>query len=64
VVGYEVAQGASTTITAAADGFAAGTLLVMLVDAMIPEALHKAGRVAGLVATIGFAVAAYLAEIS
>jgi zinc transporter ZupT len=46
------------------DGFAAGTLLVMLIDTMVPDALRKAGRVAGLMATLGFAVSAFLASVS
>src|SRR5436190_5983075 len=42
------------------NGFAAGALLVMLVDSMIPEATEKSGRVAGLATVLGFAVAAGL----
>ena len=42
------------------NGFAAGALLVMLVDSMIPEAARKAGDVAGLVTVLGFAVATAL----
>lgn len=42
------------------DGFAAGALLVMLVSSMIPEAAQKAGKVAGLFAVLGFALAAGL----
>ena len=42
------------------NGFAAGALLVMLVDSMIPEATKQAGRIAGLVTALGFAVAAGL----
>jgi zinc transporter, ZIP family len=36
----------------------------MLVDSMIPEAARKAGSVAGLVTTLGFAVAAGLSALS
>jgi len=46
------------------NGFAAGALIVMLVDSMIPEARQNAGRVAGLMATLGFAVAAALSASS
>jgi zinc transporter, ZIP family len=42
------------------NGFAAGALLVMLVDSMIPEATEQAGRTTGLVTALGFAVAAGL----
>ena len=47
----------------AIDGFAAGALLVMLIDSMIPEATKSAGRSAGLLATLGFAVATALSSI-
>ena len=40
------------------NGFAAGALLVMLVDTMIPDASGKVGLPAGLVTVLGFAVAA------
>ena len=64
VVGYAVADSASANLVGAIDGFAAGALLVMLVDAMIPEAVEHSGRVAGLVTTLGFAVAAGLSAVS
>lgn len=64
VVGYAIADNASGELQAAIDGFAAGALLVMLVDSMIPEAAQKAGRVAGLVTALGFAVAAGLSAVS
>jgi zinc transporter, ZIP family len=63
-VGYAVADTASGELIGAVDGFAAGALLVMLVDSMIPEALQRAGRVAGLVTTLGFALAAGLSTVS
>ena len=47
----------------AANGFAAGALLVMLIDSMIPEAQRKGGNAAGLVTVLGFAVAAGLTGI-
>jgi len=64
VVGYAIADAASGELSAGIDGFAAGALLVMLIDSMIPEARRDAGRVAGLVTTLGFAVAAGLSSIS
>jgi ZIP family zinc transporter len=60
VAGYAVADATSGDVKAGINGFAAGALLVMLVDSMIPEAARKAGRVAGLVTVLGFAVAAAL----
>jgi zinc transporter, ZIP family len=60
VAGFAIADAASGDLQAAINGFAAGALLVMLVDSMIPEASRKAGRTAGLVTVLGFAVAAAL----
>jgi ZIP family zinc transporter len=64
VVGYAVADAVSDTLKGAIDGFAAGALLVMLVDSMIPDATRDSGRTAGLVTTLGFAVAAGLSSVS
>jgi ZIP family zinc transporter len=64
VAGYAIADSASGDLQAAIDGFAAGALLVMLVDSMIPEAAQKAGRTAGLITALGFAVAAGLSAVS
>jgi len=36
VVGYPIADNVSGSLKAAVDGFAAGALLVMLIDSMIP----------------------------
>src|SRR3954469_7945256 len=58
--GYALADATGGDFQAAIDGFAAGALLVMLVDSMIPEATKKAGELAGLVTVLGFAVAAGL----
>jgi ZIP family zinc transporter len=64
VIGYAVADNVSGNVNAAVDGFAAGALLVMLVDSMIPEAVRKGGNVSGLVTVLGFAVAAALSSLS
>jgi zinc transporter, ZIP family len=64
VVGYGLADAASGELLAVIDGFAAGALLVMLIDSMIPEATRESGRVAGLVTTLGFAVALALSSLS
>jgi ZIP family zinc transporter len=60
VAGYAVADATSGDFKAGINGFAAGALLVMLVDSMVPDARQKAGRIAGLVTVLGFAVAAGL----
>jgi len=64
VVGWAIASSAPDELRAAIDGFAAGALLVMLIDSMIPDARKDAGRAAGLVTTLGFAVAAALSSLS
>lgn len=63
-VGFAIADAASGELRAGIDGFAAGALLVMLIDSMIPEATRDSGRVAGLVTTLGFAVATALSSLS
>ena len=64
VAGYALADAVSGDIQAVINGFAAGALLVMLVDSMIPEARKKAGTPAGLISVLGFAVAAGLSGLS
>ncbi|MDQ5832636.1 MAG: ZIP family metal transporter, partial [Actinomycetota bacterium] len=59
-LGFAIADVASDWFKGAINGFAAGALLVMLVDSMIPEATKQAGRTTGLVTALGFAVAAAL----
>jgi ZIP family zinc transporter len=62
--GYALADAAGGGLKAVINGFAAGALIVMLVDSMIPEATEQAGRTTGLVTTLGFAVAAGLSAVS
>jgi ZIP family zinc transporter len=64
VVGWAIASSVGGEARAAIDGFAAGALLVMLIDSMIPDARRDAGRGAGLVTTLGFAVALALSSVS
>jgi zinc transporter, ZIP family len=64
VVGYAAADATSGNVRSGIDGFAAGALLVMLIDSMIPEATRQSGRVAGLITTLGFALAAGLSSVS
>ena len=63
-LGYFLAKGTGGHFQAAINGFAAGALIVMLVDSMIPESTAKTGRTAGLATTLGFAVAAGLSTLS
>ena len=63
VVGFAIADAMSGELEGGFNGFAAGALLVMLADSMIPEA-RKAGRTAGLATALGFAVAAGISSLS
>lgn len=62
--GFVLADLVSGSVKAGIDGFAAGALLVMLVDEMIPEAKEKGGDRVGLATVLGFAVAAGLSNLS
>jgi len=64
LAGYLLADAVQGDGKAAIDGFAAGALLVMLIDSMIPDAREDAGRGAGLITVLGFAVAAALSSLS
>jgi ZIP family zinc transporter len=57
VIGYAVGDQLSGEFEGGVNGFAAGALLVMLSDSMIPDARSRAGRTAGLATVLGFAVA-------
>ncbi len=61
--GFAIADVTGGDLQAAINGFAAGALLVMLIDSMIPEARKKAGRTGGLVTVLGFAVAMGLTNV-
>jgi zinc transporter, ZIP family len=63
VVGFAIADWLSGELEGGFNGFAAGALLVMLTDSMIPDA-RKAGRAAGLATVFGFAVATALSGVS
>lgn len=64
VAGFAVADLTSGSVRGAIDGFAAGALLVMLVDSLIPEAREKSGDSAGLITVLGFALATGLSLLS
>jgi ZIP family zinc transporter len=63
LVGYGIADMASDELRAGINGFAGGALLVMLIDSMIPDARKQAGRSAGLLTVLGFAVAVALSSV-
>ena len=57
-LGFLLSDFASGDVQSAIDGFAAGALLVTLVDSMVPEGTSKAKDVTGLATVVGFAVTA------
>ena len=61
--GYVLLEGASPAVTAAIQTFAAGAIITMLADTMIPEATEHAGRLVGLVTMLGFALAFLLSTV-
>jgi zinc transporter, ZIP family len=63
-VGFAIADSAGGPVQGAVNGFAAGALLVMLIDSMIPDARQDGGRLAGLATVLGFAVAVALSSVS
>ena len=60
VAGFGLATVTGESFRTTASGFAAGALLVMLVDSMVPEAQSKAKESTGLATVLGFALAAGL----
>ncbi|HYN30734.1 MAG TPA: ZIP family zinc transporter [Dermatophilaceae bacterium] len=55
--GYAVLGGAGTGTVSAVQAFAAGAILTMLADTMMPEAFEDAGPAVGLVTAAGFLLA-------
>jgi ZIP family zinc transporter len=56
-LGYVLLDGASPEWVAIIQGFAAGAILTMLADTMMPEAFRYGGKLVGVVTTFGFALA-------
>jgi ZIP family zinc transporter len=57
LAGYALFQDSSPDTVAFVLAFAAGAILTMLADTMMPEAFELGGRLAGVMTTLGFAVA-------
>jgi zinc transporter, ZIP family len=55
--GYALLDGASAGTIAFVNAFAAGAILTMLADTMMPEAFSHGGRLVGLATTLGFMTA-------
>jgi ZIP family zinc transporter len=63
VVGFAVFDSASGAAVAFVLAFAAGAILTMLADTMMPEAFEHAGPLVGVVTTFGFALAFALSAL-
>jgi ZIP family zinc transporter len=57
LAGYALLDGASATTVAFVLAFAAGAILTMLADTMMPEAYAHGGKLVGVFTTLGFATA-------
>jgi ZIP family zinc transporter len=56
-LGYVLLDGADPSVIAFIQSFAAGAILTMLADTMVPEAVEHAGALVGLMTALGFVVA-------
>ncbi|MEO6496437.1 MAG: ZIP family zinc transporter [Solirubrobacteraceae bacterium] len=56
-VGFATLGGASPNLLGGIQAFAAGAILTMLADTMMPEAFEEGGSLVGLVTVLGFALA-------
>jgi ZIP family zinc transporter len=57
LAGYALLDGVTPDVTAGIQAFAAGAILTMLSDTMVPEAVEHAGGLVGLATVAGFAAA-------
>jgi ZIP family zinc transporter len=57
LAGYSLFQGSSPDVVAFVLTFAAGAILTMLANTMMPEAFEHGGKFVGIMVTLGFAVA-------
>jgi ZIP family zinc transporter len=62
IVGYTVFEGFPPGVIAGTSAVAAGAIMAMLVDTMIPEAFAEAHDLAGLVTVLGFLVSFILSK--
>lgn len=64
VLGYALIQWVPSADQRIVEAFAAGAVLIMLADVMMPEAFEHGRRLAGLFTVLGFAVAAALSVLA
>ncbi len=63
-IGYGLLGDASPNLVGGIQAFAAGAILVMLADTMMPEGFEHGGKAVGLVTALGFALAFLLSTSS
>jgi ZIP family zinc transporter len=63
LLGYTLFQHYSNDVIAATTAVAAGAILAMLVDTMIPEAFEETHEFAGLITVLGFLIAFVLSKM-
>src|SRR6478672_6972209 len=61
-LGFVLLGGSSPEVVAIVQAFAAGAILTMLSDTMVPEAVKHAGALVGLVTSLGFVLAFLLSN--
>lgn len=64
LAGYALLGGASDQVVGLILAFAAGAVLTMLADTMLPEAYQEAGPLVGVVSVAGFGVAFLLSTVA
>ena len=62
--GYVLLDGASDVVVAGIQTFAAGAIVTMLADTMLPEATEHAGRLVGVATMVGFTFAFLLGALA
>lgn len=62
-LGFAVFGNFSPQFIAASTAFAAGAILCMIIDTMIPEAFEKTQKAAGIIVVFGFLAAFYLSKV-
>ena len=62
--GHALLGQAPADVVASIQAFAAGAILTMLADTMMPEAFHHGGSVVGLITVLGFAFAFFVSRLA
>ena len=63
LLGYALFDSAGPSVLAFVLAFAAGAILTMLADTMVPEAYEHGGKAVGLLTTLGFGLAFFLTKL-